>query len=178
MAAPTTANKVFEAAVNANMGRLIALARSMLGSQMRDAKQAEDIVQDTMLKLFRRRDSYDWSNGGWSLMAKAVARNVISCQRRKIGTSLEADPALSDGLGAENDPATVPLTAETIETVRRHIAMLPPAWRQALLLREQQELGYRQIAEMLDATESQVKTWLHRARARLTDSLREHLREK
>ncbi|HMD54989.1 MAG TPA: sigma-70 family RNA polymerase sigma factor [Phycisphaerae bacterium] len=150
----------------------------MLGSPMRDAKQAEDIVQDTLIKLFRHRDTYDWSDGGWSLMAKAVARNVISCRRRKVGTSLEADPALSDGLGAENDPAAAPITVETIQTVRRHIESLPPAWREALVLREQQELGYREIAEILDATESQVKTWLHRARVRLAESLRDHLREK
>ncbi|HTV49098.1 MAG TPA: sigma-70 family RNA polymerase sigma factor [Phycisphaerae bacterium] len=178
MAAPPTANKAFEAAVNANMSRLIALARSMLGAPMRDAKQAEDIVQDTLLKLFRHRDTYDWSNGGWSLMAKAVARSVISCRRRKVGASLEADPVLSDGLGAENDPAAVPITAETMQTVRRHIEALPPAWREALILREQQEMGYREIAEMLDVTESQVKTWLHRARVRLAGSLREHLRER
>ena len=47
------------------------------------------------------------------------------------------------------------------------IEALPDSWRQALVLREQQGLAYKDIAEMLGATEAQVKTWLHRARARL-----------
>ncbi len=177
MPAQTTASRQFEAAVHANMGRLIALARSMLGSQIRDAKQAEDIVQDALLKLFRHCESYNWDDGGWSLMAKAVSRNVISCRRRKIGRSLDADDGLYDGMGKENDPAEAPLTAETVELVRRHIALLPDDWREALVLREQQGMGYREISEALGATESQVKTWLHRARVKLAKSVKSHLEQ-
>ena len=177
MPAQTTASRQFEAAVHANMGRLIALARSMLGSQMRDSKQAEDMVQDALLKLFRHCESYNWDDGGWSLMAKAVSRNVISCRRRKIGRSLDADDGLYDGIGKENDPAEAPLTAETVELVRQHIALLPDDWRSALVLREQQGMGYREISETLGATESQVKTWLHRARMKLAKSPRSHLEQ-
>ena len=175
MSAPSTASRQFEAAVYANMGRLTALARSMLGVQMRDAKQAEDIVQDALLKLFRHCESYNWDDGGWSLMAKAVARNVISCRRRKIGHSLDANEELYDGLGTDNDPAEAPLTAETVELVRRNIELLPPAWREALVLREQQGMGYREISEVLNVTESQVKTWLHRARVKLAKGMKSHL---
>ncbi len=177
MSAPTTASRKFEAAIEANMGRLIALARSMLGAQMRDAKQAEDIVQDALLKLFRHCESYNWDDGGWPLMAKAVSRNVISCRRRKTGQSLDADDGLYDGLGTENDPSEAPQTAETTELVRRHIAELPDSWREALVLREQQGMGYREISEVLGATESQVKTWLYRARAKLAKSLKSHLEQ-
>ncbi len=62
-------------------------------------------MQDALVKLFRHRHVYDWSDGGWSLMAKSVARNVISCRRRKLGQSLDADEMLSDSLGEEHDPA-------------------------------------------------------------------------
>ena len=159
--------KLFEAAVNANMGRLIGLARVMLGAPTRDAKGPEDLVQDALMKLFRQREAYDWSDGGWSLMAKSVARNVISCRRRKLGSSLDADEALSDSLGSEMDPAERMISAETTAIMRQRIAELPDAWRQALVLREQQGLAYKEIAELLEASEAQVKTWLHRARARL-----------
>jgi RNA polymerase sigma-70 factor, ECF subfamily len=159
--------KLFEAAINANMGRLIGLARVMLGSPTRDSKSPEDLVQDALMKLFRQRHAYDWSDGGWSLMAKSVARNVISCRRRKLGSSLDADEALSDSLGAEMDPAERMISAETTAIMRQRITELPDAWRQALVLREQQGLSYKEIAELLEATEAQVKTWLHRARARL-----------
>jgi len=160
-------DKLFEAAINANMGRLVALARAMLGVPTRDSKSPEDLVQDALLKLFRQRNSYDWTDGGWSLMAKSVARNVISCRRRKLGQSLDGDEALSDSLGEEQDPAERIMNEETTAVMRARIEALPDSWRQALVLREQQGLAYKDIAEMLAASEGQVKTWLHRARARL-----------
>ena len=163
--------KSFEAAVHANLARLLALARAMLGAPSRDAKQPEDLVQDALLRLFRHRDHYDWSDGGWSLMAKAVARNVISCRRRKIGQSLDGDEGLLDTLGETQDPAEAAINAETTAVMRSRIAALPDHWREALVLREQQEMAYKDIAEMLQASEAQVKTWLHRARARLAGQL-------
>ncbi len=178
MAEPNAATKQFESAVAANMARLIGLARSMLGGQIRDAKQAEDLVQDALLKLFRYHARYDWSDGGWSLMAKAVSRNVISCRRRKLGQSLDADAAMMDSLGEDQDPATIPMTREAIDMVRQYMAGLPDNWRQAMVLREQQDMGYREIAEVMNATEAQVKTWLHRGRLRLGELLREHMLEK
>lgn len=173
MPEPISVDQAFESAVHANMGRLVALARSMMGAQSRDAKQAEDVVQDSLLKLYRLRESYDWSNGGWSLMAKVVARTVISCRRRRVGQSLDADPAIYDTLGSDDDPSEAYSTAETTKKLRRLIETLPDAWREALTLREQQGMGYREIAETLNATEAQVKTWLHRARVRLADALRD-----
>lgn len=171
MAGQLTPDEGYEAAVKANMSRLIALARAMLGAPMRDAKQPEDIVQDALLRLYRQRHHYDWSDGGWSLMAKSVARNVISCRRRKLGQSLDGDEGLMESLGQEQDPAEASISAETTARMRQRIEQLPPAWRDALVLREQQEMAYRDIAETLQATEAQVKTWLHRARARLMSQM-------
>jgi len=171
--ADQSADKLFEAAVNANTGRLIALARAMLGVPTRDSKSPEDLVQDALLKLFRQRNAYDWSDGGWSLMAKSVARNVISCRRRKLGQSLDGDEALSDSLGEIHDPSERIINEESTARMRARIEALPDTWRQALVLREQQELAYKDIAEMLGASEAQVKTWLHRARARLLSLMAE-----
>jgi RNA polymerase sigma-70 factor (ECF subfamily) len=171
-------DELFEAAVHANTGRLIGLARAMLGSPTRDSKSPEDLVQDALVKLFRQRHSYDWSDGGWSLMAKSVARNVISCRRRKLGQSLDADEMLSDSLGAEQDPAERIMNEETTAIMRARIEALPDSWRQALVLREQQGLPYKEIAETLQASEAQVKTWLHRARARLLAQMSEDDKKK
>ena len=168
-----SADAEFEGAVRANTGRLIALARAMLGANSRDSKSPEDLVQDALLKLFRHRHSYDWSDGGWSLMAKSVARNVISCRRRKLGQSLDNDDGLMESLGREQDPAEASMHAETAQQMRERIEALPAAWREALVLREQQGLAYKEIAETLGASEPQVKTWLHRARARLLGQLAE-----
>jgi RNA polymerase sigma-70 factor (ECF subfamily) len=167
------ADMLFEAAVHANTGRLIALARAMLGVPTRDSKSPEDLVQDALLKLFRQRHAYDWSDGGWSLMAKSVARNVISCRRRKLGQSLDADEALSDSLGEVQDPAQRLMGEEATQVMRARIEAPPDSRPHARVLREQHGLAYKDIAEMLGATEAQVKTWLHRARARLLGQMAE-----
>jgi RNA polymerase sigma-70 factor (ECF subfamily) len=172
-----SADELFEAAVNANMGRLVALARAMLGVPTRDSKSPEDLVQDALLKLFRQRYSYDWSDGGWSLMAKSVARNVISCRRRRLGQSLEGDEALSGSLGEVQDPAERILSEEATALMRARIEALPDSWRQALVLREQPGLAYKDIADLMKASEAQVKTWLHRARARLLGQMAEEDRK-
>jgi RNA polymerase sigma factor (sigma-70 family) len=171
MAVNQGVDQQFEAAIHANMGRLVALARAMLGTSMRDAKQPEDLVQDALVKLFVHRLSYDWSDGGWSLMAKSVARNVISCRRRKLGQSLDGDEMLMDSLGEEQDPSERIINAESTRIMRERIEALPDSWRDALVLREQQEMAYKDIAETMGATEAQVKTWLHRARVRLLGQL-------
>jgi len=165
--------KLFEAAVAANMSRLIGLARAMLGTSTRDAKSPEDLVQDALVKLYRQRANYDWSDGGWSLMAKSVARNVISCRRRKLGTSLDADETFHKTLGQEQDPSEQIISAETTATLRTLIESLPENWRQALVLREQHDLSYKEIAELMEASQAQVKTWLHRGRTRLLNLLDE-----
>jgi len=171
MASPASADRLFEAAVNSNMGRLIGLARAMLGAPTRDSKSPEDLVQDALLRLFRQKNAYDWSDGGWSLMAKSVARNVISCRRRKIGSSLDADEAIYEMLGEEQDPAERIINEEATTLMRVRIEALPQDWREALVLREQQGMAYKDISEMLNATEAQIKTWLHRARARLLEQM-------
>ncbi|MCL2648379.1 MAG: sigma-70 family RNA polymerase sigma factor [Phycisphaerales bacterium] len=171
MAGQQPVEKLFEAAVHANMTRLIGLARVMLGVPTRDSKEPEDLVQDALVKLYRQRLSYDWSDGGWSLMAKSVARNVISCRRRKLGSSLDADEAFMETLGEEQDPAERMISAETTATMRAWIEALPTSWRQALVLREQQGLSYKEIAELMEASQAQVKTWLHRGRARLLSQM-------
>ena len=161
------ADMLFEAAVNANMGRLVALARAMLGVPTRDSKSPEDLVQDALLKLFRQRDSYDWSDGGWSLMAKSVARNVISCRRRKLGQSLDGDEALSDSLGEVQDPAERIISEETTSLMRARIEALPGSWRQALVLREQQELAYKEIAEITGSNTNNIGVRITRIKTRL-----------
>ena len=80
---------------------------------------------------------------------------------------------MMDMLGEDCDPAEAYITAESTAQLRKWISELPDNWRLALVLREQQEMAYRDIATTLQATETQVKTWLHRARARLAANMRD-----
>ena len=55
---------------------------------------------------------------------------------------------------------------ETVQQVRRAIEKLPEHFRAALVLCEYENMSYQQIAEALNASVPQVKTWIHRARRR------------
>ena len=62
--------------------------------------------------------------------------------------------------------------AETIARVRLAIEQLPEHFRAALVLCEYENMSYDQIAEVLDITIPQVKTWLHRGRRQLAEKLK------
>ena len=59
------------------------------------------------------------------------------------------------------------------EVLSVEIEKLPENHRSALLLRIQQEWSYREIADLMNASESSVKTWIHRARLALREALNE-----
>ena len=63
--------------------------------------------------------------------------------------------------------------AETVERVRVAIGQLPDHFRAALVLCEYEGMSYVEIAEVLDVTIPQVKTWLHRGRRQLAERLKE-----
>lgn len=138
----------------------------MLGS----AEAAGDLVQDTFLGLYERRDELQRlrSFRGWLF---TVGRNrcltLLRQQqtRGRLGTGAEHEPR-TDG------PAATLESEEESRMVRRALAEMPPEDREVLVLREYQELSYREIAGITGATESAVKARLFRARQALAGRLR------
>ena len=63
------------------------------------------------------------------------------------------------------------IDSELTQQVKKAIARLPDHFRAALVLCEYENLSYVQIAETLDASVPQVKTWIHRARRRMEKML-------
>jgi RNA polymerase sigma-70 factor (ECF subfamily) len=82
--------------------------------------------------------------------------------------SLVAD----DHPGQSDSPARGIMDDEMIQQVRKAIARLPEHFRAALVLCEYEHMSYVQIAEVLDASVPQVKTWLHRGRRQLAEKLK------
>jgi RNA polymerase sigma-70 factor (ECF subfamily) len=138
----------------------------MLGS----AEAASDLVQDTFLGIYERRHELQSlrSFRGWLF---TVGRNrcltLLRQQktRGRLGTGTDPEPQ-SEG------PAALLERAEETRLVQRTLAELPPEQREFLVLREYQELSYREIAEITGASESAVKARLFRARQALAGMLR------
>ncbi len=156
---PTVA--LFEQAVDIHSRRLIAVARGILGSMA----SAEDVVQQALLNLYTHRHRYDWRDPG-GLMRRTVVNEALRLLRRPR-MSLVAD----EHPGSAATPDSEMETGETIDQVRRAIAKLPEHFRAALVLCEYENLSYVEIAQALDASVPQVKTWLHRARRKLAEML-------
>ena len=158
---------LFEQAVEQNSRRLLAIARAIVGYRA----SPEDVVQQATMNLFKHRARYDWRRPG-GLLKRAVVNEALRLLR---------PPRMS--MVADDHPATYrpPSTAmeqdETVRQVREAIDRLPEHFRAALVLCEYEGMSYAQIAETLDASIPQVKTWLHRARRKLATML-EPMQEK
>jgi RNA polymerase sigma-70 factor (ECF subfamily) len=159
-------------------GELVGYAYRMLGSPF----EAEDAVQETMLRAWRRGDDYDPARGSLRTWVYRIATNVCldmlrSAQRRarctdfapsaELGAPLPEStwvlPILDRSLG---DPA---LIAERRETIRlafvSALQHLPPRQRAVLILRDVLCWPAGEVAGLLDTTVASVSSALQRARA-------------
>jgi RNA polymerase sigma-70 factor (ECF subfamily) len=162
---PTT-EELFERAVLAHSRRLLAIARAVVGNRA----SPEDVVQQALTNLYQHRDRYDWRQPG-GLMRRSVVNEALRILRQPrmtvVGDDHPAGPAPT-AVGGMIDQ-------ETIAQVRRAIDQLPEHFRAALVLCEYEQMSYVEIAQVLDVTVAQVKTWLHRGRRQLAERLKHYM---
>ena len=156
-----TTDDLFEKAVRLHSRRLLAIARAIVGSAA-----AEDVLQQAILNLYQHRQRYDWTQPA-GLMRRTVVNEALRLLRQPR-MSLVAD----DHPGRSDSPARGMMDDEMIQQVRKAIARLPEHFRAALVLCEYENMSYVQIAQVLDASVPQVKTWLHRGRRQLAEKLK------
>jgi RNA polymerase sigma-70 factor, ECF subfamily len=145
---------------------LYVFAARMLGS----AEAAGDLVQDTFLGIYERRHELQSlrSFRGWLFTAGRNRCLTLLRQQKtrgRLATGMDPGPQT-------DEPATTLESEEESRLVRRALTEMPPEHREVLVLREYQELSYREIAEVTGASESAVKTRLFRARQALAGKLR------
>jgi RNA polymerase sigma-70 factor (ECF subfamily) len=156
--------------------KYVAQIYSLALYEARDPHAAEDITEQVFLRalsaLHRFRERGDGPDSTFRVWLYAIARNVISNERRSSRRHPEDPIEFALDLRAPDDPAA---TAETrIEAQRAWDAVmeLPPQRRQALVLRFVNELSAREIGEIMGKSEGAVRVLIHRAllsvRARLT----------
>jgi len=146
------------------------LARYLL----RNAADAEDAAQECYLRAFRHFETF---RGGpikpWLL---AILRNVCRAEYARRGSlaavvSDNLDEAEDSAVGlwseAQQSPETETLQRLDGETMQRLITQLPDAFREAIVLREVNDLSYREIADIAGVPVGTVMSRLARARALL-----------
>jgi RNA polymerase sigma-70 factor (ECF subfamily) len=148
---------------------------SVLMRVVRRAEDAEDLAQETFVRMFRALDRYDPERPFTAWLFTIATRLAIDhLRRRRVqtvsltvsqpGSTEERDIDVEDpGL----KPDEVTSNAEEERIAQDLIDSLPEHYRIVVLLRHQQDLSYEEIAEALNLPLGTVKARIHRARALL-----------
>ena len=148
MDAPATRRR-FDALVLPHLDAAYNLARWLCGN----TGDAEDVVQEAFLRAFRLFGSFRGDQPRpWLL---AIVRNTwfTTCEKRRGAAETdyeegEMDTALPDWHGAATDPEQWLMREEDVRLVHAALARLPVVFREVIVLRELEELHYRDIAHI------------------------------
>lgn len=140
----------------------------MLGSR----EEAEDLCQDTFMKLIGAADRYKPEGRFQSWLFRIAGNQARSrLRRRKILKWLPLNDDYDNAPASEPDALDSLEGQEAVDLVRRAVARLPERQRQALVLKQYHDMSYQEIAEAMDASVSSVQMLLHRAMTELRKDL-------
>ncbi len=149
---------------------------NVIGRMLSSEEEAEDIVQETFMRAYTHRESFDFKHcfSTWLYtIALNLARNelrkrkkykffdIFDLQNKEVETSV--DPKIPSNLG----PA-----------IQNAITELPSKYKTAFLLRDIEEMPYEEIARILSVPLGTVKSRVNRARSILRDKLKPRLEER
>jgi RNA polymerase sigma-70 factor (ECF subfamily) len=151
---------------------------------------AEDLTQEVFIKIYRTLGSFDSSKAGFNTWVTTVTRNLLVDHFRKTKNDRATDSI--DDSGSEDDerqslsqqledqgpsPDTQLERRETKELVHSALQKLSPELREAVILRDLQDMDYREIAIALKVPEGTVKSRINRGRAELARLLQRTYRQ-
>jgi len=147
------------------------LCYRMLG----ESGEAEDATQETFLRVFRNLERYDTTRPFKTWLLSIASNHCIDRlrKRRMQFVSLDDDPTAAALALRSNDPTPeqAALTSEVSSYVQSLLLQLDEHYRLAVVYRYWYQYSYAEIADMMDTTESAIKSRLHRARKKLAELL-------
>lgn len=133
----------------------------------RDTAAAEDVVQEAFLRAFRSINTCRGNEKAWLF---AIVRNCFHDWIRANARGGEAcSPAESGALDDGDNPEIIMLHRVAEQGLRAAVEALPEPFREALVLREFEEISYRDIAKLTGVPMGTVMSRLSRARQMLAD---------
>ena len=167
--------RVFAALVRRHGPMVLDVCRCLLAN---DA-DAEDASQEVFLKLYRTLESYDASRGSFATWLTAMTRNLLvdhfrRTRQERLTDSLDSSPGedevpspaerIRDG---SPSPDALVQRRQTQQMVQQALQKLSPDLREAVILRDLQDMDYREIAQALHLPEGTVKSRINRGRTEL-----------
>ncbi len=150
----------------------------------RGTAEAEDLVQDTIVKAMRARDQFEPGTNLKAWLLRILTNTFINKYRRgglerEVFDGPDAD-ALTDGwvsvstMRSMRDPETLALKPIVEQELAHALDELPDEFRLAVVLSDVEELSYKEIADAMGCPIGTVMSRLHRGRKLLQKALREH----
>ena len=126
--------------------------------------EAEDIVQETLIKVWNKRDSWDQIDN-IEAFCFTVCRNLsLDSIKRHDNQNKTLDDKGSDQIDTSNDPFRQTIVNDQMDMVRQIVDSLPEKQRSCIQLRDFEGKTYKDIALILGITEEQGKVNIFRAR--------------
>jgi RNA polymerase sigma-70 factor (ECF subfamily) len=159
------------------MERHLASVKRCIVSMVRDRADVDDLVQEVLLKVWRHLSTFRLEASFRTWMTRVAVNEVLQLYRRqKHSRVCQAFGDLDAFASSSESPYHSTVRAETAKTLRGAVARLPSSYRQALILRDMEQLTTSETAVSLRTTVPAVKTRLFRARYLLAASLKDHFR--
>ncbi len=143
------------------------------------SQEAEDLTQDVFLRVYKTLGSFQGSQGSFTTWLTSLTRNLLIDHYRKHKKErldVSADDENTEALVETNvtftRPDVVMIEHEKSAALQDAIGRLSPDLREAVILRDVQEMEYREISEVLGVPEGTVKSRINRGRAALGQVLR------
>jgi RNA polymerase sigma-70 factor (ECF subfamily) len=172
----------FEQAILAHSPNLLAVACRLARSR----SDAEDLVQDTLVKAIRARAQYESGTNLKAWLLKILKNTFINRYRRNglernVLDGPDADPLADGWIGAETlramrDPEGQALRPALEREIGAALDAIPEEFRLVVVLADVEELSYREIADMVGCPIGTVMSRLHRGRRLLKGRLIEQAR--
>jgi RNA polymerase sigma factor (sigma-70 family) len=141
---------------------------------------AQDLTQEVFIKMYRTLKTYDLERGAFMTWVTTMTRNLLVDHFRKtkqdrVTDSLDGAPSehedampLSDQIEDRGPAPDARAQSQQVgETVQRALQKLSPDLREAVILRDLQDMDYKEIATVLKVPEGTVKSRINRGRAEL-----------
>ncbi len=129
----------------------------------RNASDAEDITQEVFLRMLKSSPSFTSAEHqkAWLITV------TINCSKSLLGSAFRRHTVALDVIGEPQSDDAMPDS-----TVYDAVLNLPGKYRTAIHLFYYEDYSIKEIADIMHASETAVKTWLHRARQQLKESLK------
>jgi RNA polymerase sigma-70 factor (ECF subfamily) len=164
----------WEDLIKVHTRRVYAICYRFTGSD----QEAQDLTQEVFLRVFRTLRSFRSGEGSFGVWMARLARNLLIDHYRRTrleraSESIEEQlPMLEEKAGATARADGMLVGREASEVLQGALQKLSPELRETVILRDLEELEYREIAKVLNVPEGTVKSRLNRGRAELARLLR------